>query len=402
LASMNGRGLYDRFRKRIMFTIRDAQGRVVGFTGRLLPEDEKKPDAGGKYVNTPETPLYHKSSVLFSLDAAKQEIRRQNLAVLVEGNMDVISSHQAGVTNVIAASGTALTDEQLKLIGRYTQNLAVAFDSDAAGDTAARRGIVAALRNGFLVKVIVISPEQGKDPDDLIRKDPQLWRNAIANAVDIIDYLVLRAKEKLNLRTVEGKKKAIDEIVPVIAEVNDQVAQAHYVKVLSEAVATPEDVIRSQIPARKPSSAALPNPNERQPISQPIARERLLSERLMAIYLVHENARKSIQDLLKPEYLAGDDLRGLYGSELLAYNQINTSNPVSRDERSSGLYSILPLLLDKTPAENPADESKNIIYDLAAIFRNNERKRLESEMRDAEAVGDFERISELMKKFKEI
>jgi DNA primase len=405
LRSVNRRGIYDRFRKRVMFTIRNAHGQVVGFTGRLLPEDEKKPDAGGKYVNTPESALYHKGLVLYGLDLAKQEIKRTDLAVLVEGNMDVVSSHQAGIRNVIAASGTALTDDQLKLLGRYTHRLAVAFDADAAGDSAAKKGIVAALRNGFLVKVIAVPPELGKDPDDLVRKDPELWKQAIANAKDIIDFLVQSAKAKFDLKTIEGKKSAVAQIVPIIAEVGDPVAAAHYVKVLSETVGTPDDVIRGQLPAKskQPSSgqAVEPTTANRQTMTA-LSRDRMLSERIMAIYLVFENIRPIIHDLLKYEYLEGEDLRGLYADRLSSYNQINNSNPATRDEQAPGLLAVLPLLLDNSPVEDPAEETKKIIYDLSELYRQNERKRLESEMRDAEAVGDFARISELMKLFKEL
>ncbi len=405
LRSVNRRGIYDRFRKRVMFTIRNTHGQVVGFTGRLLPEDEKKPDAGGKYVNTPESALYHKGSVLYGLDQAKQEIKRDDLAVLVEGNMDVVSSHQAGIKNAIAASGTALTDDQLKLLGRYTHRLAVAFDADAAGDNAAKKGIVTALRNGFLVKVIIIPPELGKDPDDLVRKDPELWKQAIVNAVDIIDFLVASAKAKLNLKTIEGKKLAIQQIVPIIAEVNDPVAAAHYVKVLSEAVGIPDDVIRGELPKKQ-----TPHPTSNTPVAtgdvpratSQLTRERSLSERILAIYLVHESIRPIVHDLLKHEYLEGSDLRDLYAERLSSYNQINNSNPAPRDEQAPGLLAVLPLLLDNSPVEDPAEETKKIIYDLSSLYRQNERKRLETEMRDAEAIGDFARISELMKLFKEL
>ena len=315
LRSANGRGIYDRFRKRIMFTIRNAHGQVIGFTGRLLPEDEKKPDAGGKYVNTPESALYHKGSVLFGLDMAKQEIKRADLAVLVEGNMDVISSHQAGIKNVIAASGTALTDDQLRLLGRYTRRLAVAFDADAAGATAAKKGIIAALRNGFLVKVIVIPVGAGKDPDDCVRKDPQLWKKAIVDSIDIIDFLVAAARAKNDLRTIEGKKEAIKQIVPVIAEVADPVVRVHYVKVLSETVGIPEDVIVGQLPKAGGSRQSEPTTNNQQPTT-PLSRQRMLSERLLALYLVHPSVRQTVQDGLKTEYLDGQDLRDLYVSLL--------------------------------------------------------------------------------------
>jgi DNA primase len=405
LRSVNGRGLYDRFRNRIMFPIKDHQGQVVGFTGRLLPEDEKKPDAGGKYVNSPETPLYRKSSVLFALDAAKQEIRRQDLAVLVEGNMDVVSSHQAGVTNVVAASGTALTEDQLKLLGRYTHRLAVAFDADAAGDAAAKKGIIAALRNGFLVKVIVIPPALGKDPDDLVRKDPELWKQAIGGAVDIIDFLVASARAKFDLKTIEGKKAAVDQIVPIIFEVNDPVAAAHYVKVLSEAVGIPDDVIRGAL-RQAEGGKKWPgggNKNSITPASkhETLSRARMLSERLMALYLVFPSVRPEIHDGLKTEYLEGDDLRGLYAALVSEYTQNNDPSPAPREERAKALAEILPLKLDVEPAENPKEESGEILNNLASLSRQAERERLEAEMRDAEKIGDLERISELMKLFKE-
>ena len=140
----SGAGHYDRFRGRIMFPIFDVSGSVVGFTGRILIETDK---SGGKYVNTPQTTIYDKSRVIFGLDKAKQEIRKKDLAVVVEGQMDVIASHQVGVCNVVASSGTALTNQQVGLLSRYTKNLAFCFDADSAGEQATKRGIDIALAN---------------------------------------------------------------------------------------------------------------------------------------------------------------------------------------------------------------------------------------------------------------
>ncbi len=404
IRSANGRGIYDRFRKRIMFTIKNAHGQVVGFTGRLLPEDEKKPDAGGKYVNTPESALYHKGYVLFGLDLAKHDIKRADLAVLVEGNMDVISSHQAGIRNVVAASGTALTDDQLRLLGRYTHRLAVAFDADAAGAAAAKKGIVAALKNGFLVKVIVIPEGAGKDPDDCVRLDPELWKKAIAHAIDIIDYLVRSARASFDLKTIEGKKSAVDQIVPIIAEVSDAVTQAHYIKVLSEAVGIPEEVIKGEIGkvlSKPVAGANKPVPVElRAPIE--LTRRRMLSERLLAIYLVHPATRRVIEDGLKPEYLEGGDLGDLYVWSLSAYNHNNDKPPAPREDRAKELAEILPLKLDVEPVAEPLEEAKNILNNLMSLHRQAERERLETEMREAEKIGDLARINEIAKLFKEL
>lgn len=404
LHSANGRGIYDRFRKRVMFTIRNAHGQVVGFTGRLLPEDEKKPDVGGKYVNTPESQLYHKGAVLYGLDLAKHEIKRQDLAVLVEGNMDVVSSHQAGIRNVIAASGTALTDDQLRLLKRYASNLAVAFDADAAGANAAKKSIVAALRNGFLIKVIVIPEGAGKDPDDCVRKDPQLWRKAIADAVDIIDYLLSEARKKTDLRTVEGKKAAVAQISPVIAEVADPVAQAHYVKTLAEATGTPDDVIRDQLRmAATKTNRMSPTTNNLQPTTNtPPTRARMLSERLLAIYLAFPEVRKAVEEGLKPEHIEGEDLRDLYAMKLSVYNQGIQSLPASRGERAEELAQLLPLRLDVEPVADPGNEAKEMLNNLASLRRKSERERLEAEMRDAEKIGDIARIEEISRLFKEL
>jgi len=400
LRSMNGRGLYDRFRKRIMFPIRNAHGQVIGFTGRLLPEDEKKPEAGGKYVNTPEGPLYHKGEVLFGLDLAKQEVKRADLAVLVEGNMDVISSHQAGVTNVVAASGTALTDSQLRLLGRYTHRVAVAFDADAAGDAAARKGILAALRNGFLVKVIVIPAEAGKDPDDCIRKDPELWRTAIARSVDVFDYLLARVKATFDLRTVEGKKSSLEGIAPILAEVADPVAQAHYRKTVAEAIGIPEEVVRSSLP--KPAAALLAAPEHRVPDTRRLSRGRMLSERLLALFLTLPAVRPVVQDTLRSEWLEGDDLRDLYALAVSAYARGVTPSGIPQTERTAELSAVLPLMLDAMPADAPEQETIELLTGLRGLRRRAEREALESDMREAERAGDAARVAELTRLFAEL
>lgn len=404
--SANGRGIYDRFRKRVMFTIRNTHGQVIGFTGRLLPEDEKKEDAGGKYVNTPESAAYHKGSVLFGLDLAKHDIKRQDLAVLVEGNMDVISSHQAGIRNVVAASGTALTDDQLRLLGRYARHLSVAFDADAAGANAAKKSIIAALRNGFFVKVIVIPEGAGKDPDDCVRKSPDLWKKAIAEAIDIMDFLLSSARKRHDLKSAEGKKAAAEEILPVIAQVSDSIAQAHYTKVLSEAVMLPEDVLRNKLreAESKGQNRQVPS-GKREPgavVHEPLSRQRMLSERLLAIYLVHKATRKEIESNLKPEYLGDADLKDLYAWALLEYNRADNTSPAPRENRAPELAQILPLKLDVEPTANVQEETAVMLNNLASLHRQAERERLEAEMREAEKLGDIARIEEISKNFKEL
>jgi len=413
LRSVNTRGIYDRFRKRIMFTIRNAHGQPIGFTGRLLPEDEKKPDAGGKYVNTPETPVYHKGSVLYGLDLAKQEIKRLNLAVLVEGNMDVVSSHQAGVRNVIAVSGTALTDDQLRLLSRYTRRLAVAFDADDAGIAAAIKGIIPALRNGFIVKVIVIPEGAGKDPDDCVRNNPELWKKAIADSADLMDFMLKVARSRFDLHSAEGKKSCVEQLAPIIVEVADPVVQAHYAKTLAEAVSLPEEIIRGElvrIAKKSGRGASLPAGTETSSKSveagaapaKILSRRRLLAERVLAIYLAHQSLRRAIEDRLKPEYLDDQDLKDLYAWALSSYNRSDEFSPAPRENRAPELAEILPLRLDVEPAANPQEETETILNNLASLHRQAARERLEEEMRAAEKTGDVARIEEISRMFKEL
>src|SRR3989339_1072291 len=198
------RGFYDRFRGRIMFPIWDVQGEVVGFTGRILVEKE---NSGGKYVNTPQTIVYDKSRVIFGLNKAKQEIRARNLIVMVEGQMDVIACHQAGMKNVVASSGTALTEEQVHLLKRYSNNVAIAFDADAAGQNAAKRGIDVAMQEGMNIRVIQIPPGEGKDADECLQKNPEVWFKAVAEAVSVMDWYFKNILFGVNLHDPRKKQQ---------------------------------------------------------------------------------------------------------------------------------------------------------------------------------------------------
>ncbi len=180
----NDGGFYDRFRARIMFPIFDLNSQIVGFGGRIFGQKESTEIA--KYVNTPSTILYDKSRILYGLDRAKMEIRQKDFCILVEGYTDVIMSFQADVSNVVATSGTALTNYQLKILKRYSENIYTSFDMDLAGDSATKRGIDLAQLQGFNIKVVVI-PED-KDPADLISKSPKDWEKIIKEAKSILDF----------------------------------------------------------------------------------------------------------------------------------------------------------------------------------------------------------------------
>ncbi|MBI4653045.1 DNA primase [Candidatus Kuenenbacteria bacterium] len=233
--------IYDRFRNRLMFPICDVHENVIGFSGRIL--EDKKDEA--KYINTPQTLIYNKSQVLYGLNKAKQEIRKENLAVMVEGNMDVISSHQAGIKNVIACSGTALTLEQIKLLKRYSFNLALAFDIDPAGQKATKRGIDNAWQQEMNIKIIKL-PE-GKDPDECIKKDANVWQKAIKDSQSIMEYYFDSVFLNSDLSKVENKKSAAKILLPIISKLTNKIEQAHWLQKLGEFLNIDEQILRDSI-----------------------------------------------------------------------------------------------------------------------------------------------------------
>lgn len=234
-------GYYDRFRNRLMFTLRDQRGNVVGFAGRIL--DPKKKEA--KYVNTPETLVYHKSNLLYGLAETREMIRKADKTVVVEGELDLISSFQVGVKNVVAIKGSAFTDGQIKLISRLTKNLLLALDQDIAGDVAARRGIEVAESMGMMVGVVEI--KGGKDPDEVAQKNPSLWRSLVEEAVPIYDYFMDSACSRFDAQSADGKRKIGQEIIPILAKINDEIVRAHYVKQLAGRLGVNEEAVLAQI-----------------------------------------------------------------------------------------------------------------------------------------------------------
>ncbi|MFA5987929.1 MAG: DNA primase, partial [Candidatus Paceibacterota bacterium] len=246
-------GYYDRFRNRIMFPICNSSGAVVGFSGRIF--DYVNKDAGngvGKYINSPQTLLYDKSNILYGLDKAKVEIRKADTCIVVEGQMDLIMSHQAGFINTVAVSGTALTSEHIISIKRLANKLILAFDGDEAGIKAATRSIVAAL-DAELNTLVVAIPGQ-LDPADIILRDPKEWKEIISGAKHIVDFYLdyLRAKHKDGR---QFKLEAGKNILPFIARIKNSIDQAHFVSKLAQAIETREESIWEELKKSKPAQS---------------------------------------------------------------------------------------------------------------------------------------------------
>jgi len=236
LTTVSQEGVTDRFRNRIIFPIFDSQDRPIAFSGRNLGNEEPK------YLNSPETPTFHKSQALYGLNLAKTEIKKEKNAVLVEGNLDVISSHQVGVVNTVAPLGTALTSEQVSMLQRFAENLLFAFDTDLAGDAAAKRGIDIAENAGLNIRVVQL--EESKDPDDLIRKNPALWKKAVKEAVPIYDYFIDSAIRKYGAAGAENKRKVANEVLMELASLEDEILKAHYLQALAFKLGVEETILR--------------------------------------------------------------------------------------------------------------------------------------------------------------
>ena len=233
----SNRGGYDRFRGRVMFTLKDHRGNVVGFSGRLLDPDAKE----AKYINTSETLVYSKSNVLYGLDVTKAAIQKEDEAIVMEGEFDVISSFQAGVGNVVAIKGSALTEGHVNLLRRFADRLVLALDSDIAGDAAARRGIEIADRAGMDIRVATMTT--GKDPDDAARENPGQFKKVLKGAEPIYDYFIASATKRYDAKDSFGKRKISDELLPVIAKIENPIVQGHYVKKIAATLGVSEDAV---------------------------------------------------------------------------------------------------------------------------------------------------------------
>lgn len=219
----------DKFRHRLMFPITNISGKIVGFTGRVLDAKDQP-----KYLNSPETPIFNKGRVLYGLSVTKEDIQKNNAVVLVEGQMDALSSYQAGVKNVVASSGTAFTGEQLETLRRYAEVLILALDADSAGSEATKRAIEMASTKDLDVKVALL--EGYKDPDECAKADPAKWREIVAKAVPIVDFYIDYATKKFGNESVSAKKKVVAEVLPIVALMDSPVEKDQYIKQLAKSL----------------------------------------------------------------------------------------------------------------------------------------------------------------------
>lgn len=409
-------GIYFRFRERLMFPISDAMGHVVGFTGRIMT-DEKV----AKYVNSPETAIYKKSALLFGLDKAKTEIKRQDLAIIVEGNMDAITSHQFKISNVVASSGTALTQEQLNLLKRFTNNIAIAFDMDPAGLTATLRGLDLARQMDFSIKVIRYDQDLAKDPDELIRKDVELWREAVKNAKPIMDWVYAQAFRQYQSTNPEGKKKIAQFVLNECRYLQHPVEKDAWLSKLAKDLDVSPDSMREALAA---SSRQVSGLNKFKP-AQPII-EKTINPAPEKPTTVHElESRWLAAVMLRPELFREIDIEwesiphdNLYKTLVNGYNSRipEQAQAASPDEQANRLPALegelkrladfLAIFADKEFQDQTTEAMKHELATTETRLREmsltKRRQRLESQMREAERLGDTERIKALLAQFDQL
>lgn len=274
-----GRNMVDRFRGRVIFPLLDHRSEVIGFAGRIMPQF----DTGkiGKYINSPETPLYHKSHHLYGLNVTKGDIKKSREVVVVEGELDLVSIWQAGIKNAVAIKGSAITQEQALLMRRFADKIILALDADTAGDAAARRGITIAEKAGLEIRVAQLG--KFKDPDDAVQEDPNAFKKILTDATSVWDFLIDSAVSRHGSSTGADKSRISREVVPVLASINDTIVQAHYVGVAAKKLNVPPEAVSKQVAVYKIDKTKDTPKLEVEVVPEVKTRRDMIEERLLSV-----------------------------------------------------------------------------------------------------------------------
>ncbi|MGD8744304.1 MAG: DNA primase [Candidatus Woesebacteria bacterium] len=389
---------FDRFRGRVIFPLFDHRGNTIGFAGRIMPQDKNKDLA--KYINTPETAVYHKSKVLYGLNQTKAAIKRKGVAVVVEGELDLISSWQVGVENIVAIKGSAFTQEQANLLSRFAKMVVLAMDADLAGDSSARRGIEIAEAADLEVEVARI--EKYKDPDDMARKDPKGLKKTLKNPVGVWDFIVDSILSKHDLRSGEGKAKVSKEVVPTLASIQDNIVRAHYIEKIARKLSVPTDAVVEQVSKfksyRKKETPKVAPIKEKQVKS----RGHLLEERLMSLYFhtqpeeLLEKQIKALFDNSFSQRIIEEVQRHLDETDEFDLNKFRSSLPAELVEGFSDL-----VLKGFASFTDEAEEEIDYVSDEVSPSSERLQKEIEFVKNRLEAERVKESLKETAEKIKE-
>ena len=406
--SSNGNGrFYDRFRDRIMFPITDVMGNVIGYSARVAPGGD---ESQAKYVNTPETLVYHKGKALYGLSQAKSEIKKKNYVLLVEGNMDVIASAQAGIKNTVAVSGTALTGDQVTMLKRYTENIAMLFDMDSAGQQAAQKSADLCLQKGVTVKIVTL--EDGKDAADVVAKDPELLLNAVRKSVLAMEYFFNEALKKYDKKTADGKLHIAKEVLAHVVNIENQIEKAHWIKKIAHEVDVEEKVISDVL---KTVNSSVGQSMQAQPIlaeqtSSFQKRSDIIRDSLVGLIMsdpkiwkeISENQAESEwvkQDVLVQFVLKNGGDAGFLFDKLLA--EIEDERAIDRLRKI--YFNAKYLFTQEGVVEYSQEELRNLVASYIAQYAKElQKERLHGiikQIENAEQKGDKETLANLMSEF---
>ncbi len=401
LKSEKGGDYYDRFRGRIIFPVFDLSSHAVGFGGRVFKE-EKRPDGQeeAKYINTPNTLLYDKSQILYGLNRAGIEIRKKDACILVEGYVDAVMVNQVGFENVVATSGTALSNYQLRILKRYSENLLTAFDMDIAGDSATKRGIGLAQASGFNIRVITMPKDS--DPADVVSKDPKIWESLVQNAKTIHDFYFETTLSKFDKNTLEGKKEISKTLLPVIKRIPNKIEQTLWVQSLAEVLKVKEEDISEEL-KKITSSQNEPDITQeidsivKQPIFLPPKnRKELLEEHLTVLSI------KSPQyiNLIKEEDFKIFTPQFIQIINYIKNNDINLKNNFSKELNDlAERLCFKAEIIEIDPGIDLEKEFEWCLREVKTIEIRSKLDKITQEIKKAEEEKDFNKIQKLIEEF---
>lgn len=387
-----GDGHFDLFRHRLMFPIVDLQDRVVGFGGRALDGSEPK------YLNSRETPVFAKGRTLYALNWARDEIRKQDEIVVVEGNMDVLTAHQFGITNAVASLGTALTAEQVLTMKRLAARAVIVYDADAAGQAAMERAMALFEEADLPVRVAVLP---AGDPDEFLRKQgAEAFRRLVERALPVFEYQMATAAARHDTAAVEGKVRIVDELIPALAAVLNPVRQAEYIRLLAERFAVSEDAVRQRLRRQRRGSRAAGTAPEA--VVADADRARRQAERLLLHLMVHETTwRAPIAERLTADEFA-DPVHQALARALFAAprGEAEAVRATIEDEGAERL--LLGLLFEDQPVVEK--DRERAVRDAVAYIVERQpaaraRDALEKAIAAAQASGDVEQVRRLQAEY---
>lgn len=401
-------GCYDRFRGRITFPLFDGKENLRGFSGRVLIAAEPK------YINTPQTPIFDKGNFLFGLNLAKGEIRNKKEAILVEGEMDMILSFQAGFKNAVASKGTALTAGQIDLLKKYTENLNLAFDMDLAGDSACHRGIEIADQAGLNIKVVQL--EGGKDAAEVVCSNPGIWQKAIAEATPIYDYYLVSAAKRYDTKKPADLKKIGEELIPVWAKITDDLVREHYIQRLAAFLQTDDNILRTAVEKMRIPAKSYSSIFDKKPMADNIvpskSRRDLLEEYLIALLLHPPQASSFVPNFPETLFLA-EKWRQLYVLLVLYLDSIAfKSTDFNINEFVANLPTELLLDVDRlylmeldnrlTDGKFWKKELDGVVAELKKALIKASLQKLSLEIKNAQEFDKMDIVDSLNKRFRDL